>query len=936
MIGHRTLFAVLVTSAVLVIPAGARADFGLVPGSFKVTAENRDGTVDLQASSHPYSFTVHFDLKTAPGGHTEGGALRDVLVNLPPSFVGNPRAVARCPRQEFEGIAPSCPPSTAVGVLHANVVGNGEIAVPIYNLAPPPGQASQFGSSVINLNAFQNASVRTEDGYGITVTAPNIPKEITSVTETIWGVPADPSHDAERGGAVEQGPPIASDAPLLSFLTLPASCQSPQETTLELDSKLNPGVFVREMAETLDSGGNPAPMSGCEAVPFQPKIASQPTTRLASNPSGLDFELKLPNQGLLSPGGITETEPRKAVVTLPEGVSINPSLAEGVGICSQAQYKSEQIDSPAGAGCPEASKLGSVIAQSPLLEEPIEGSLYLAAPYENPFGSLGALYMVARAPERGILVKQAGKVEFDSETGQITTTFENLPPLPFSSFKLHFREGARAPLATPSACGEYQTVSSLTPFSAKDDSEALTTTAAFQIERGADGGACPTAGLPPFRPGLIAGSINNAAGRFSPFNLRLFRTDAEQEINRFSIKLPPGVVANLAGVPFCSEAQIAAATARTGPHGGQEELEAPSCPTASEIGHSLAGAGVGSALAYAPGKIYLAGPYHGSAISIAAITAAKVGPFDLGTVVVRQALRVNTETGEVFIDATGSDPIPHIIAGVPVHLRDIRAYVDRPEFVLNPSSCETTSTASTLLGSGLDFASEADNNPVVVSTRFQAADCAALPFKPKLGLRLKGSTKRGGNPSLTTHLAMNGFGEAGLAYAQVALPRSEFLDNSHIGTVCTRVQFRQGEVPGENCPAASVYGHASARTPILDAPLEGPIYLRSSEHKLPDLVLALHHAEINVSLVGRVDSVKGGGLRNTFEFIPDAPVTSADLIFDGAAKGLLENSTNICKGKHLATVKLKGHNGKVSNYKAPLKASCAKKHKKSKRRRRGR
>jgi hypothetical protein len=529
-----------------------------------------------------------------------------------------------------------------------------------------------------------------------------------------------------------------------------------------------------------------------------------------------------------------------------------------------------------------------------------------------------------------VIVKQAGRVDLDPSSGQIKTTFDRLPPLPYSSFKLHFREGARAPLATPQACGQYQTVASFTPFSAASDSEAITTTAAFQIERGADGGACPSGGLPPFRPGLIAGSINNAAGRFSPFNVRLLRTDSEQEINRFSIKLPPGIVAKLAGVPFCSDAQIAQAIARTGIHGGEEELASPSCPAASEIGHSLAGAGVGSALAYAPGKLYLAGPYHGSAISLVAITAAKVGPFDLGNVVIRNAFRVDPETGEVFLDAVGSDPIPHIIKGVPTHLRDVRAYTDRSNFVLNPTSCKRTSTASTLLGSGLDFVSEADDRPVTVSTPFQAADCAALPFKPRLSLKLKGGTKRGSHPALTATLKMNGFGEAGIQRAQVTLPRSEFIENAHFNTICTRVQFKQGAVPGEKCPPGSIYGKAVAKTPILSDPLTGPIFLRSSEHQLPDVVASLHNGEIDVVLVGHVDSVKGR-LRTTFEATPDAPVSSVVVSLLGGKKGLFVNSTDLCKGTHKAIAAFTGHNGKEHDFNPELVATGCSKAKKAKR-----
>ncbi len=410
--------------------------------------------------------------------------------------------------------------------------------------------------------------------------------------------------------------------------------------------------------------------------------------------------------------------------------------------------------------------------------------------------------------------------------------------------------------------------------------------------------------------------------------MRLTRNDGEQEFTNFSIKLPPGVTGKLAGIPFCSDAAIAAAKARTGSTGGAEELASPSCPAASQVGRTLVGAGVGSLLTYVPGKVYMAGPYNGSPLSVVAITAAKVGPFDLGTVVVRQALRTNPETAEVFVDATGSDPIPHIIQGIQVHARDIRVYVDRPEFVLNPTSCEPTSTASTVLGSGLDFSSDADNVPVTVTSRFQAADCASLGFKPRLQLSLRGKTRRGGNPALRAVMRPR-LGDANAARISVALPQSEFLDQSHIRTVCTRVQFRAGAGNGTACPQGAIYGRARAWTPLLDQPLEGPVFLRSSENPLPDLVLALHGL-IDVHAVGRIDSLNGG-IRTTFDFVPDAPITKVVLNMGGGRKSLLENSTNICRGKHEATVKMKGHNGAVRNFGAPLKAKCGKARKQARR-----
>jgi hypothetical protein len=931
----RRIPGLLVLAAALgamALPTAAQADFGLVPGSVRAEALNSNGTAANLAGSHPYSFTVHFDLKTDEvTGLTEGGGARDARVDLPPGFIGNPAAIPECTHQQFEGGVTHCPPSTQIGVLRANVTGLGEVVGPLYNLTPPPGYASEIAFSDLAFQSLQYISLNSDEGYGLHVDAPNLPLPPTSVTETIWGTPADPAHDAQRGAdAIDGGKSVSSEAPLLPYLTLPASCEEAAPgLSVNVDSRLAPGLFTGALGSFVDSTGNPAPIRGCEAVPFAPKITAQPTSKLTTNPSGLDFSLNLPNQGLEGVNNTSETEPHKVRFTLPEGVTINPSAAEGIAGCSPAQFAAEQIDSAPGAGCPEASKLGSLSVQTPLLEETLEGSLYLASPNDNPFGTLAALYLVARAPERGIIVKQAGRIDLDPATGQIATTFEGLPPIPFSSFALHFREGGRAPLVTPPGCGEFRSVAQLYPFSAPD--QATTAIASFQIERGTGGGACPSGGLPPFKPGLTAGTLNNAAGRYSPFNIRLTRNDSEQEITHFSIKLPPGITGKLAGIPFCSNAAIAVARSRTHEGGGGSELASPSCPKASEIGRILVGAGVGGVLTYVPGKVYLAGPYNGSALSIAAITAAKVGPFDLGTVVIREALKINPETAEVFIDATGSDPIPHIISGVPVHARDIRIYVDRPDFTLNPTSCKATSTASTVLGSGLDFASEADDRPITVTSPFQAADCASLNFKPQLALSLKGGTKRGDTPKFKAVLSFPKGANANVKTAQITLPHSEFLEQAHIKTVCTRVQFAAGAGNGAQCPAASIYGYATAITPLLDDPIKGPVFLRSSSHQLPDLVAALHNGEIDVNLTGRIDSVENGRIRNTFEAVPDAPVSKFTLEMQGGKKGLLVNSTDICKRTNRAIADFTGQNGKTHVFNPVLGASCKGKAKKKKR-----
>jgi hypothetical protein len=923
-------------ASLLGLPAAAQAGgFGIEPGSLGSTYETSSGVIGVpQASSHPFALTVGFKVNTNGEGHGEGGEMRNLIAELAPGFAGDPFALPRCTRQEFEGLIPACPPNTQVGIVRANAPAIGGFVVgPMYNMVPPPGVAARIGFSIGSYNGFQDFSLISEEGpyhYGLRDSA-SFPIEVTALESIFWGVPADSAHDNLRGqnAATGLGGEVPFVGPQQAFLTLPAECSAPIGLKIAVASKLDPGVYSTGTAFSVDGGGNPAAPLGCAAVPFAPKIAAQPTSKAANSPSGLDFELRLPNEGVTDPGSTAETEPAKVEAILPQGLTANASFAEGIATCSEDAYKSEQVGTPAGAGCPEASKLGSVVAHSPLLDEPIEGSLYLATPYQNKFGSLIAMYMVLRAPERGVIIKQAGEVNPDPQTGQLRATFEDLPPLPFSDFTLHFREGARAPLATPTTCGEYRTVTKLYPFSAPDTP--VVRSSSMQVESGPNAGPCPSGGTPPFHPGLVAGSINNAAGAYSPFNVRIFRSDAEQEITHFSIKLPPGVTGKLAGIPFCPDAAIAAARTRERrPHGGTEELTSPSCPAASEVGHTLVGAGVGNSLTYVPGKVYMAGPYHGDSLSIVAITAAKAGPFDLGTVVIREGLEVNPETAEVFVDATGSDPIPHIIAGIPVHLRDVRVYVDRPNFTLNPTNCEPTSTASTVLGSGTDFASEADDRPVTVTTRYQAADCASLPYKPALQLKLKGSTKRGGNPALTTILRPRS-GDANSGKVSVALPHSEFLDQAHIGTVCTRVQFKEGGGNGEKCPARSIYGHAKAWTPLLSEPLEGPVMLRSNpEHNLPDLVLALHGL-IDFDAAGRIDSVNGG-IRTTFDTVPDAPITKVELSLGGGKKSLLENSTNLCVGSHKATAKFSAQNGKTYSAQVPLQPNCSKKKKSKKKR----
>ncbi|HEX7245610.1 MAG TPA: hypothetical protein VF245_08605 [Solirubrobacterales bacterium] len=910
---RRAIIVLSALCALLATPTLAQADFGFVPGSVKATALDRNGAVERQAGAHPYSYTVEFELKTDGSGQSEGGSMRDVIIDAPPGLVGNPNAIPSCPRQSFEGGIPNCLPSTQIGILKVFLPGVGSAIGPLYNLTPPPGVAAQFGFSSTGFVALQSATVRSETGYGVRVAATNLPIEATAVTATLWGAPADEGHTPQRGP--ETGTSEAkSNAPLLPYLTLPTACGSPPLLTVSADSVDNPGVFVSETAPAREEAGNPAPLIGCEAVPFDPSIGATPTTGAADSPAGLSFGLKLPNKGLLNPkdGAVTETEPEKLELDLPPGISVNPSSANGIAACTWEQFKAVSLTDQ---GCPDASKLGTLIAHTPLLDEAVEGSVYLAAPRDNPSGSFLAIYVVARVPERGVLIKQAAEVHADPVTGQLSTIATGLPPLPYSSIELKLREGPRAPLITPQTCGSYTTTAKLYPFS--DPEAATVRTAPFTITSGAGGASCATSEAQlPLHPTLEAGTTAPLAGAYSPFLFRLSRSDGEQRLSQINATLPQGLAAKLAGVPYCPEAQIDAAKAREAEGGGAQELAAPSCPPDSRIGTATVAAGAGTNPYYVQGQIYLAGPYKGAPLSLAIVTPAVAGPFDLGAVVSRAGLYVDESTAIVTVK---SDPIPTILKGIPLDVRSVEVNTDREGFTLNPTSCEVMAVTGEVKST--------TGASAALSNRFQLGGCEGLGFKPALKIAFKGKTNRGSHPQLTATLTPRE-GDANVSFAQVKLPPTAFLDQAHIKTVCTRVQFA-----AEQCPAGSIYGTAEAMTPLLGYPLKGNVYLRSNggERLLPDLVLAFKGPDsqpIKFTLVGKTDSVHQA-LRNTFETAPDAPVSSFRLKLFGGKKGLIVLTEGFCADRS-ALVRMRAHNGRAFTAKPKVQAACKQQQKKKK------
>ncbi|MFP5388209.1 MAG: hypothetical protein ACLGG5_02775, partial [Thermoleophilia bacterium] len=830
-------------------------------------------------------------------------------MEMPPGLFENPTALDQtyCSVDEFtksRGTTPwessqsgeSCTDRSQVGTLtvRSSAGGSETRTFGLFNLVPKSGEPAELGASPFGESIVFVPSIRQFEGeYGITLKATDIPQSlhVSGLSVTIWGAPWSVVNNEQRGDCLNEvepdfgwakcsvGPPLHKGSEPRAYLSLPTSCEEPMNFVAVVSAWQQAGELTRPTPDK-------APLEGCSKLEFQPHAMAQLSSPRASSPSGYAFDIKVDPHGVTDPvcfhnstfaTGCAPTPVRKATVTLPEGVSINPSVGAGLGVCSQAQYvQGETPSSPFGAGCPSESKIGDFSVASPIVARPINGAIYLASPYDNEFGSLLAVYLVAKSIPRGILVKVAGQLSPDPATGSLTATFDKLPQLPYSDLSIHFREGQRSPLATPPACGPVSTEADFTPW--RDPTVVRHESLPAVIVAGVGGGPCPS-GLAPFAPEAKGGTLNSRAGAYTPFYMHLTRKVNEQEIVSYSAQFPPGLLGKIANVPYCPEAAIEAARRNS----GVAERDHPSCPAASLIGHTTSGYGVGSVLAYAPGNLYLAGPYRGSAFSVVAIDSALVGPFDLGVVIVRSAVRIDPVTAQASIDATGTDPIPHIIDGIPIHLRDIRAYIDRPNFTLNPTSCEKFIVASAMNGSGLRFGDSADNTLATATSPFQAFDCASLGFRPSISLKMKGGTKRGARASLQIVVRPRP-GDANIRSAQVTLPPSLFLEQGDIKTICTPAQFTV-----HNCPRGSVYGHVRAFTPLLEAPMEGPAYLRSSSHTLPDLVFALRGHGVEVDVAGRIDAVKGG-IRGTFPIVPDAPVSKFVLKLNAGKRGLLVNA----------------------------------------------
>jgi hypothetical protein len=877
---RRLLCGVLVAAASMMFAPSAMADLAIQPGSFTVT------TSSDQAGARA-DLTTSFAFATNSKGALEGNP-KDIIVDLPPGFVGDPVAVPSCALDQFAqvpGGTPLCPIDTQVGTVTLKLTlfpgFAKEYTVPVFNLVPNTGQPAKLGFHVLAFGIQGVVTLRPDD-YGLRTTILNVSSlvDIDSSSLTLWAVPADTSHDPYRGSCLNQSGTSNGECPAgiapAPFLSNPTQCtSSPLVATLSVTSWQQP-----EQSKTATAGVGP--MTGCTRLDFSPTVSVQPDTMQADSPSGLSVDMRLPQYN--DPLGLAEANLKKAVVTLPAGVSLSPSAADGLEACTLTQIGLGNAEQPA---CPNASKLGRVQIDTPLLHNPLEGSIYLAQPTcggagqpactetSATNGELYGLYLAVEEPVSGVLVKLAGEVQADPLTGRLTTTFDNNPQQPFSDLKLEFFGGLRAPLTTPPGCGTYTTATQLTPWSAPESGLPASLSSSFEIETGPSGSLC--ANPLPFAPQLTAGTTNIQAGAFSPLTTTMSREDGNQNLQAIQLHMPPGLSGLLSSVKLCGEPQADAGT----------------CGPESLIGHTIVSVGLGGdPFSVTDGQVFITGPYEGAPFGLSIVNPAKAGPFNLGTVVVRAKIEVDPHTAQLTVttDNTGPYAIPHILDGIPLQIKHVNVTIDRDGFTFNPTSCKSMAITGAL--------SSSEGATAAVSTPFQVTNCATLKFVPKFAVSTSGKTSKANGASLSVKLtypnAPQGT-QANIAKVKVDLPKQLPSRLTTLQKACVAATF---EANPAACLAASIVGHAKAITPILPVPLEGPAYFVShGGEAFPSLIIVLQGYGVTVDLVGTTFISKKGITSSTFRTVPDVPVGSFELtLLEGKYSALAANG-NLCKSK---------------------------------------
>jgi hypothetical protein len=874
-----------------------------------------------QAAGHPGAAFTQINIKGGETGAPVGDA-KTFFVDLPAGLSVNAQATPQCELEMKEGeevLPQECPPDSQVGESTLGVaigVGTAPLGpLPVFNMKPRAGEPARFAFGVGTggfLEVFLNAGVAWQSDFH---------EYFTIHVTKVEGLPLAYTRLTFNGKAGLEGTGGA-------FLTNPSQCVDTDvepfhrafATTLHADSYQEeapedgydllapvfpPPAFLagsQEVIGYLPKGAHP---EGCGNVPFEPTVSTEAGTTSTDSPAPATVEVAVPFE---PQADVYQSNVKTVKLSLPQGMGLNPAAAPVLGTCEEAQFPTHTREA---TSCPADSQLGSVELETPVLPKgSLKGSVYLAKPESTDpeSGKLYRLFLEASSAERGVSVRLVAGISANKTTGQLTATIENAPQVPFESFRIKLDGKEIAPLTSPSTCGPNVTTHEFGAWSGSPDKGA--TAPGFDLKNSAAGGGCAKTGAErPFSPTFASGPSSSAAKVAAGYTVTVERRDGEQELKGIDVTLSPGTTARLKGVAYCPESAIAAAVAST----AKAQIDSPSCPASSFIGTVKIAAGSGGYPLQLAGNAYLAGPYKGAPLSMVIVTPALAGPFDLGDVVVHAAVFVEPESGKIHVV---SDPIPDVVGGAKVDLRSLSVDLSRKYFVRNGTSCKVARVDGSLSGGGNEPSNASAFTSRAVSAVSQLEGCKALGFKPRLELSLAGQTKRSGHPHLKAVLNARSGKDADVGSLSVALPHSLFLDQASLGTVCTRVQFAAAQ-----CPTKSIYGHARAWSPLLEAPLEGPVYLRSSSNKLPDVVAHLQ-GQVTIDLDGRIDSYKGG-IRTSFESVPDLPVSKFELNLPGGKGGLLVASQNLCAAPVKAEVKAVAHNSRVANLNQVVKpAGC--------------
>ncbi|HXB64174.1 MAG TPA: hypothetical protein VNV42_04780 [Solirubrobacteraceae bacterium] len=865
---------------------------------------NEDGSLDTQAGSHPYAATFAFNLNTAPRNAEEclhekvaaceisgaaGGEVNSIVASLPPGLVGNPHAVPYCLRSQLA--VGKCPLATQVGYILVFIALPAYLTFPVYNMLPPTGEPAEFGFSFLGVPTFIDSSVRSGSDYAIATRVDPVPQRgVQNSLLTLWGYPADPSHDpwrvASLSGCIETPertcPSVAGVEPR-PLLTLPTACGAPPVFAISADTWENPALTASLSSPLLADSGTPTGITGCEKLSFDPRITLAPDTSYADTPAGLTVEVTPPVGGLQELEGLSTSDLQDTKVVLPEGIAINPGQAAGLTACSPEQdgltteaERAEGREDNGPADCPASSKVGTVTIDTPLLSAPLEGNVYVLD--SNP----PELKLLVAATAEGVNIKLVGTVSLNERTGQLTSTFEGTPELPFTNFKLSFSGGAQAALATPTTCGTYASNVDYTPWSSPFIGDYLQESA-FAITAGSGGAACPATPLR-YAPNMTAGATTDQAGGFTDFSLLLQVPDDNQRTERLQFKTPEGLLGEISKVPLCTNAQA----------------EANACPAASQIGHTTVQSGPGPyplvvpQPGQPPAPIYLTEGYDGGNYGLSIVVPLHVGPFVLPTQRVRARIEVDPLTAQLSIT---TDPLPQYVAGVPTDLRTIDAVIDKPGFMFNPTNCEPKAFSGTAYGS--------EGAQAPIASHFQMGSCRALLFQPDFKVSTSGRTSRAGGASLAVKIvypagalgANQASSQSNIKTVKVELPRRLPSRLSTLQKACTASQFNANPA---GCPAASVVGHVKVITPVLPVPLEGPAYFVSNGGEaFPNLIMVLQGYGVTIHVVGDTFISKAGITSSTFKAVPDVPIQSFELNLPEGQFSALAALGNLCKGEKL-------------------------------------